>query len=31
MMLSKIKPMLLVAFIVGWFAFKAVWIMVVGT
>jgi hypothetical protein len=26
-MLTKIKPLLVVAFIVGWFAFKAVWIM----
>jgi hypothetical protein len=29
-MLSKTKPLLLLAFIVGWFAFKAVWIMMVG-
>ena len=27
---SKIKPLWLVTLIVGWFAFKAVWIMVVG-
>ena len=26
-MLTKIKPLLIVAFIVGWFAFKAVLIM----
>jgi hypothetical protein len=28
-MLSKLKPLWLVTLIIGWFAFKAIWIMVV--